>query len=94
MARAKSKKSRLPSEEDLLFADELLGYRGSSLKALIKRVINAFDCRPLNIRLKAMKFNERTEAALREADEHPEQMEVYNSVEDWKKAMEMYLNEG
>jgi hypothetical protein len=39
-----------------------------------------------------MKFNERTLAAIREDEEHPERMEVYNSVEDWKKAMEVYLN--
>lgn len=72
----------MPSEADLLFADELLGYRGSSLKALIKRVINAFDCRPLNIRLRAMEFNERTKKAIREADEHPERLKVYNTMEE------------
>jgi hypothetical protein len=88
MARAKSKKSRLPSEADLLFADELLGYRGSSLKGLIKQVINAFDCKPLNIKLRAMEPNERTKKAIREADEHPEQLETYNSVEDWKSEIE------
>lgn len=81
MARAKSKKSRLPSEADLLFADELLSCRGSSLKALIKRVINAFDCRPLNIKLRAMEPNERTKKAIREADEHPERLKSYDSLE-------------
>jgi hypothetical protein len=88
MARAKSKKSRLPSEADLLFADELLGYRGSSLKALIKRVINAFDCRPLSIKLRAMEFNERTKKAIREADEHPERLKVYNTMEELIKDSE------
>ena len=88
MARAKSKKSRLPSEADLLFADELLRCRGSSLKGLIKQVINAFDCRPLSIKLRAMEPNERTKNAIREADEHPERLETYNSVEDWKSEIE------
>ena len=82
MARAKSKKSRLPSEADLLFADELLSCRGSSLKALIRRIINAYDCRPLCIRLKAMEPNERTKKAIREVDEHPEKLKKYNSLEE------------
>lgn len=81
MARAKSKKSRLPSEADLLFADELLRCRGSSLKGLIKQVINAFDCKPLSIKLRAMEFNERTKKTMREAEEHPERLMSYDSLE-------------
>lgn len=82
MARVKSKKSRLPSEADLLFADELLRCRGSSLKGLIKQVINAFDCKPLSIKLRAMEPNERTKKAIREVDEHPEKLKKYNSLEE------------
>jgi hypothetical protein len=79
-------------QRELEFADELLKLRGSSLQALIKEVVESIPEEPLCISLRGMKFNERTLAAIREDEEHPERMEVYNSVEDWKKAMEVYLN--
>lgn len=81
-------------QKELEFADELLKLRGSSLEKLIKRIVDSIPERPLCISLKAMRFNERTLAAMREEEEHPERIETYNSVEDWKKAMEVYLNEG
>jgi hypothetical protein len=75
-------------QRELEFADELLKLRGSSLQALIKEVVESIPEEPLCISLRGMKFNERAEAAFREADEHPERLKVYNTMEELIKDSE------
>lgn len=75
-------------QRELEFADELLKLRGSSLQALIKEVVESIPEEPLCISLRGMKFNKRAEAAFREADEHPERLKVYNTMEELIKDSE------
>jgi hypothetical protein len=75
-------------QRELEFADELLKLRGSSLQALIKEVVESIPEEPLCISLRGMKFNERSEAAFREVDEHPERLKVFNTMEELIKDWE------
>lgn len=66
----------LPNADDLKFADNLLRLRGTSLRKLVRKLIDGNDTAPIIIM--GMKPNAETERAFAEAND-PSKCTVYNS---------------
>lgn len=69
----------LPSTKDLELADRLLRLRGTSLRRLVRKLIDGNDTAPIVI--KGMKPNAEMARAFAEADD-PTKCTTYNSVSD------------
>lgn len=75
----------IPSADRLAEVNDILKWRGLTLAKLCDRIVRHPIEDPICIQ--GAKFNEETEAAIREANEG-KNLTVYNSFADFKKAMD------
>lgn len=79
------------SESLLQQAEIELKARGTSVAALLRRIIRTPHETPICIR--SARYNQETLDTIREAYEHPERLTVYNSFDDYLAAMNAIAEE-